>query len=103
MPGCRIGDTAVIIRDDDSPDNIGRYVTVEGAAEADGFRCRYEGLCWRVRAKDPLEITEHGRGGVLRYRSTWGYHPDAWLQPIRGPKQPESVTRVADKPQPVEA
>jgi hypothetical protein len=93
MPGCRVGDRAVIINTGTCDD--GRFVDVKQrhyVAEA-LWQC---GPVFVVYAADrrPLANIE---GPAVR-----SVIADRFLQPIRGQRAPESTPTAADLPQPVE-
>lgn len=82
---CRPGDQAILIGGS-LPENIGMLVTVMHW---------YEGIQWWMvaPAHEPVRVIREGTGEVgPRRRNVPLCCPDCLLQPIRGKRQPQSIT-----------
>jgi hypothetical protein len=101
MPGCKPGDTAIIIGPHDDvcnhiKNNIGLTVKVIKEITINGEDL-YEGKYFQIEVTNPsAKICISGILGDLMYyhiyESTTGY-PDQFLQPIRGTETPEEESK----------
>ena len=100
---CRVGDLAVIVRDEDFPQDIGRFCTVVRAMTAhDRYEFGDEGECdWVVQPATTLhgltpsgDVVEDARHTAMR---------DDQLRPIRDNGQADETLALATKPEGVMA
>jgi hypothetical protein len=76
---CKPGDLAVIVRCDEFPENIGRFLTVTEAGEIQDGE-----WVWACISNSPLYGQLRHWGCVFTYSAeVWA--PDSWLRPIRDP------------------
>lgn len=100
-PRCKAGDLAVIVANDDFPENVGRFVSViRRAGASDCINLSATDVGWIIRGKQPLigsvfDVRERDGaivGTYIERRLEWVYEDDL-LQPIRGGSRKATSTR----------